>query len=352
MTPQPGQICEVHAGWDHGPVVNELRDWTTLRVGGPAAAWHTAETDDDIRQVVSEDSRALILGGGSNLVVSDSGYDGSVVRMATRGISITDAGDHLLVDVMAGECWDDLVAMCVAEGWSGIEAMSGIPGLVGATPVQNVGAYGQDVAGVIASVRVLDRVTGEDLRWTATECDFGFRTSRIKRERDRWVVLSVSMTLSKTRQSDIAYAELASILGTTVGSMVNIQEIREAVLLLRRRKGMVLDESDHDTWSVGSFFVNPILPSDIANTIDSACPRYPAENGVKLPAAWLIESAGIHKGFALPDSRAAVSTKHTLALTNQGGATTSQILELATHIRGRVREQHGIDLAIEPVVII
>lgn len=332
-------------------MVTELREWTTLRVGGPASAWLTAETDDDIRSAVRADSDALILGGGSNLVVSDDGYPSTVVHMATRGISVTDEGDRVQLDVMAGENWDDLVAMCVAEGWSGIEAMSGIPGLVGATPVQNVGAYGQDVSGVITSIRVLDRDSGETHRWLNEECAFGFRASRIKREPRSWVVLSVALELSKRHDAAIEYSELAATLGADIGSHVNVQEIREAVLFLRRRKGMVLDADDHDTWSVGSFFVNPILPTAVADLIDPQCPRYPADSGVKVPAAWLIESAGIHKGFALPGSRAAVSTKHTLALTNRGGATAREVLELAAHIQQRVREHHGLDLAIEPQVV-
>ena len=328
-----------------------LKDWTTLRVGGVAQSWVTVETDDDARAALTGNSPTLILGGGSNLVVADAGFAGTVVHMASRGMAVRDLGDVVEVQIAAGEDWDAFVALTVDEGWSGVEAMSGIPGLVGATPVQNVGAYGQDISGVVHSVRVLDRTTGDIAEWSAPMCEFGFRTSRIKAEAGRWAVLSVTLHLRKERQASVRYQELATLLATSVEGRVDVDRIREGVLHLLRSKGMVLDADDHDTWSVGSYFVNPIVTADQARTISPDCPRYPANTGVKLPAGWLIESAGIQRGFSLPDSHAAVSGKHSLALTNRGEATCAQVLELAEHIRARVEDVHGISLRPEPVIV-
>lgn len=329
---------------------------TTLRVGGPADGWHTAESDEDLVAAVTAADRegrpVLLLGGGSNLLVSDEGFRGTVIEIATRGIDVADsAGDVVTVTVAAGEIWDDVVSRVVAHGWSGIEALSGIPGRVGATPVQNVGAYGQDVAQVIRSVRVLDRRSGtvSDLGWD--DCAFAYRTSAFKQDPHRWVVLSVTMRLRTDGQGRIAYAELADALGAQVGDPVDVRAVRGAVLALRARKGMVLSESDHDTWSAGSFFTNPVVSEEQAARLPAECPRFPAPDGVKVSAAWLIAQAGVERGHSLPGSRAAVSAKHTLALCNRGGATAAEVVELARDVRSRVSSAFAITLEPEPVLV-
>lgn len=329
---------------------------TTLRVGGPADGWHTAESDEDLVAAVTAADRegrpVLLLGGGSNLLVSDEGFRGTVVEIATRGIVVADSGDDdVTVTVAAGEIWDDVVSQVVAHGWSGIEALSGIPGRVGATPVQNVGAYGQEVAQVIRSVRVLDRRSGtvSDLGWD--DCAFAYRTSAFKQDPHRWVVLSVTMRLRTDGQGRIAYAELADALGTQVGDSADVRAVRGAVLALRARKGMVLSESDHDTWSAGSFFTNPVVSEEQAARLPDGCPRFPAPDGVKVSAAWLIGQAGVARGHSLPGSHAAVSTKHTLALCNRGGATATEVIELARDVRSRVSSAFAITLEPEPVLV-
>ena len=328
-----------------------LSDWTTLRLGGPAPAWITAESEADVLAAAGTGERLLVLGGGSNLVVADEGVESTVLQMAVRGVAVRDLVDHVEVEVMAGEPWDPFVEQCVHEGWTGVEALSGIPGLVGSTPIQNVGAYGQEVAPSIALVRALDRHSGEVVELERSECDFAYRASRFKSETDRWIVLAVAFHLSRSRTGTVAYSELAKLLGVPQGAEANIDEIRAGVLFLRSRKGMVLDDADHDTWSAGSFFTNPVVDDATAERVDPECPRYAASNGVKISAAWLIESAGITKGFALPGSHAAVSGKHVLALTNRGGATTAELLALADTVRDRVRDAHGITLTREPVYV-
>lgn len=324
---------------------------TTLRIGGSVRAWVDAESEAHIEDAARTPGRLVVLGGGSNLVAPDEAIDATVVRIATRGVAVRVSGEAVHLDVMAGEPWDDLVAMCVHEGWTGIEAMSGIPGLVGATPVQNVGAYGQEVSDVVASVRALDRSTGEIVSLDPRQCGFAYRHSRFKAEPDRWIVLSVGLVLRARRECQVAYAELASLLGVEVGANADIAEVRAAVLLLRKRKGMVLDPDDHDTWSAGSFFTNPILSPVEAGRIDLTCPRYPTAVGVKVSAAWLIEQAGITKGFGLPGSRAAVSGKHVLALTNRGGATSAEVMDLAGHVQHEVQQTFGVSLVPEPVIL-
>lgn len=329
---------------------------TTLRVGGAAGAWHSAESEDDlVEAVVSADREGtpvLLLGGGSNLLVSDEGFRGTVVHIRTRGVTVTEAGpDDVTLTVAAGEVWDDVVSQVVAHGWSGIEALSGIPGRVGATPVQNVGAYGQEIAQVLGSVRVLDRRTGSVSDLPGDACAFAYRTSRFKQEPGRWVVLSVSMHLRTDARGTVAYAELADALGVDVGATADVAAIRGAVLGLRARKGMVLSETDHDTWSAGSFFTNPVVSEAQAAQLPEECPRFPAPVGVKVGAAWLIGQSGVERGYCLPGSRAAVSTKHTLALCNRGGATAAEVVELARDVRTRVIETFGIVLEPEPVLV-
>jgi UDP-N-acetylmuramate dehydrogenase len=333
-----------------------LADLTTLRVGGPARAVATATTDtelvDAVRAADAAGEPVLVLGGGSNLLVADSGFPGTVVRVATRGIAAdVSSCSGATVTVAAGEDWDALVATAVEQEWSGIEALSGIPGLVGGTPIQNVGAYGSEVADTIARVRTLDRATGRQASFSVADCGFGYRTSRFKTERDRFVVLEVTFQFTLgSLSAPIRYAELARTLGVPVGARVPARDVREAVLALRGRKGMVLDTGDPDTWSAGSFFTNPVLPPAEADALPAEAPRYAQPDGrVKTSAAWLIEHAGFGKGYGT--RRAALSTKHTLALTNRGGASAADLLALAREIRAGVERRFGITLVEEPVLV-
>jgi UDP-N-acetylmuramate dehydrogenase len=295
----------------------------------------------------------LVLGGGSNLVVADEGFPGLVVQVATRGVEVEgDLCGGAFVTVAAGEDWDALVARAVAEGWVGVEALSGIPGSVGATPIQNVGAYGQEVADTVARVRTWDRVDRVFRTYFHADCGFGYRTSRFKEDPGRHVVLSVSFQL---RFGDLGapvwYAELARTLGIEQGRRAALGEVREAVLALRAGKGMVLDEDDRDTWSAGSFFTNPVVP---AEQLPDGAPRWEQPDGrVKTSAAWLIEQNGFGKGYGLArgDGRVGLSTKHTLALTNRGGGSTAELLALAGEVRDGVRERFGITLVNEPVLV-
>jgi len=339
-------------------VAEEIADHTTLRLGGPAARWVRATTDDELVAAVSAADAAsepvLVLAGGSNLVVADEGFPGTVVEVATRGIA-PDVDDGascggVMVTVAAGEVWDDLVAVAVEKGWVGVEALSGIPGSVGATPIQNVGAYGQEVSQTIASVRVWDRRLRGIRTFANADCGFGYRTSRFKADPARHVVLAVTFQF---RQGDLGapveYAELARTLGVEPGRRAPLVDVREAVLGLRRGKGMVLDRDDHDTWSAGSFFTNPVVPDGAA--LPEGAPRFPAPaGGVKTSAAWLIEQAGFGKGFGLPGP-ASLSTKHALALTNRGDATAADLVALARTVRDGVRDRFGITLENEPVLV-
>jgi len=321
-----------------------LSDLTTLRLGGPAHRVITATTADELVQTVltadNDRQPVLIVGGGSNLVVGDAGWAGLVVIVRTSGITIDTAGDSVRLTVAAGERWDDVVAMTVADGISGLAAMSGVPGLTGATPVQNVGAYGHEVGQTISGLTIYDRELAEVRHWTPAECGFGFRTSAFKHT-DRYVVLDVTFDLVRSPLAGpVRYLELARRLDVDPEASVAQSELREAVLELRRSKGMLLDAADHDTWSVGSFFVNPFVPPEL---VPDGCPNWEVDGRVKLSAAWLIENAGFAKGFRL-DGPVSVSTKHTLALTNRGGATTKELLELARVIRAGVQERFGITL--------
>lgn len=333
-----------------------LAGLTTLRIGGPARRLLVAETEAELIEAVrgcdESGEPLLLLGGGSNVVIGDDGFDGTVVRIGTRGVRVeSDACSGAMVRVAAGEDWDELVVRALAEGWSGLESMSGVPGLTGATPVQNVGAYGHEVAEAIASVRVWDRIGGEIRTIAAADCGFAYRSSRFKADPGRYIVLEVAFQLPLGELSaPVGYAELARTLGVDTGKRAPANEVREAVLSLRRRKGMVLDPADHDTWSAGSFFTNPILDSASSDTLPAHAPRWPAGDGrVKTSAAWLIENAGVRKGFAI--GRAAVSGKHTLALTNRGGATAKEVLALAAYVRDRVRDVFGVTLVNEPVLV-
>ncbi len=338
----------------------DLRDHTTLRLGGPAREWVRATSEAELLEEVARADAAeiplLVLGGGSNLVVADVGFDGRVVEVATRGIRVdADACSGASVTVAAGEGWDDLVAHAVEQGWTGIEALSGIPGAVGATPIQNVGAYGQDVSQTISRVRTWDRVERTQRTFAAPDCGFSYRHSRFKADPGRYVVLDVTFQLGLgDLGAPVEYAELARALGVAVGERAPLAEVRRAVLGLRRGKGMVLDPADHDTWSAGSFFTNPFLTPDQSADLPEAAPRWEQADGtVKSSAAWLIENAGFAKGHVSPTAgdRVSLSTKHTLALTNRGGATTAELLTLAREVRDGVEAAFGVRLVNEPVAV-
>jgi len=334
-----------------------LADYTTLGVGGPARHLVIAPDEQALVSTITECDRrgepVLIIGGGSNLVIGDSGFDGTVVVVRTRGItSAADGCGGAWVTAAAGEPWDEFVAHTVTAQWAGIEALSGIPGLVGATPIQNVGAYGQQVADVIARVRTWDRVDGVQRTLAAGDCGFGYRTSRFREDLSRYVILDVTMQLSLSATSTpIVYADLRGHMGVEPGSRRPLAEVRDAVLAVRRTKGMVLDADDPDTRSTGSFFTNPILSNDDAERLLPAeAPRYPADEGrVKTSAAWLIEHAGFDRGYG--NQRAAISSKHTLALTNRGDATAADVLELAREVRAGVHDRFGIYVDPEPILV-
>ena len=345
----------------------KLADYTTVRLGGPARGFVRASTEEELIEAVraadASGEPVLILGGGSNLVVADEGFDGTVIQVATRGVR-PGTGPGVLT-VAAGEDWDAVVARTVAEGLAGLECLSGIPGLAGATPIQNVGAYGQEVSQTITQVRGYDRKTREIFDIPNEQCGFGYRTSRF-RGADRFVVLSVTFRLAvQARSVPVRYAELAAALGVSPGDQVESIQARSAVIELRQRKGMVIDPADPDTRSVGSFFVNPVLDADAMACVEAAArarcgpdtrvPRFPvgdrAGDGlVKVPAAWLIERAGFGKGYS-PGDGARISSKHTLALVNSGSASTASLMALAQQIRDGVRDTFGVCLAPEPVLV-
>ncbi len=333
-----------------------LADLTTLGVGGVAGtvvtAWSSEELVDAVRDADAAGRPALILGAGSNVVCADDGFAGDVICVRSEGIAIHDDDQDVVLTAAAGVIWDDLVEMATVHGWAGVQGLSGIPGTVGATPMQNVGAYGQEVAQVIQSVQVWDRHARQFQTLTTTQCRFAYRTSALKSDPGRYVVLSVSMRLPVASSDFVRYQQLADALDTSPGDTVPIERIRRSVLELRRAKGMVLDPTDSDTRSCGSFFTNPVVTDEFARDIDVRCPRYAADGGVKLSAAWLIEASGIPRGYRLtPHSDARVSTKHTLALTNAGNATASQVMELAQAIRQQVHTAFGVDLLMEPVLV-
>ena len=341
-----------------------LSGYTTLRVGGPATRFVSAESAEEVVAAVRDaEDRLLVLGGGSNLVVSDDGFAGTVVRVAIRGSKIDSLGDgRVALTVEAGEDWDAVVCRTVEAGLGGLECLSGIPGSVGATPVQNVGAYGVEIAQLLISVDLLDRASGEIRTLSASELGLGYRTSMLKNT-ERAVVLRVRFELADGGLSaPIRYTELARVLGVRQGRQVPAADARAAVLELRRGKGMVLDETDHDTWSVGSFFTNPVVADSelpgvltrIASVVgaDTPVPRYPAGVGTsKLSAAWLIERAGFAKGYPGETSPVRLSTKHTLALTNRGAAKAADVVALAREIRDGVTAKFGVALHPEPVLV-
>lgn len=362
-----------------------LADHTTLGIGGPAASLLEPRTRDElIEQTLAtwgSPEDWLLLGGGSNVVIADEGFDGVVLRVVTRGMSVTraDGARPVRLTVEAGEPWDDVVAHAVANGWSGIEALSGIPGSAGAAPVQNIGAYGQEIASSLVGIDFLDFDTGRLVRVPAAELGLGYRTSALKRGR-LGLVVSLELALADDPaptgagglSQPIAYAQLATALGVRIGDRVPVAELRAAVLELRGAKGMLWDPADPDSASAGSFFTNPVVTETFARGLPADAPRWPTapeeaarvlplgsdvpplprgEYLVKLSAAWLIERAGITRGFAIPGSRAAISSKHTLAIVNRGGATAADVVQLAGYVQTRVLAEFGVNLHPEPVLV-
>jgi UDP-N-acetylmuramate dehydrogenase len=331
-------------------VLREVRlsGLTTLGVGGVADRVIEVEDAAELVAAVREADEAgrplLLLGGGSNVVAPDAGWDGDVVAIRSRGIERT--GGRLVVQ--AGEPWDDVVAHAVGNGLAGIEALSGIPGSTGATPVQNVGAYGQEVAQTITAVRVYDRAEKSERILAPAECGFAYRDSRLKREPERFVVLDVTFELDESSQSrPVGYAELARTLGVELGGTAPLSEVRAAVIGLRRGKGMVLDPEDPDSRSAGSFFTNPIVP---AHRAVDGCPSWPAGDGqVKLSAAWLVQNAGFGRGTR--DGHVGTSSRHSLALTTEPGATATELLAFADRIVATVQEKFGVALDREPTAV-
>jgi UDP-N-acetylmuramate dehydrogenase len=321
-----------------------LAPLTTLRLGGPAERLVEAHTEDELVAEVRAGA-SLVLAGGSNVVIADAGVPGTVVLIRTRGV--VHDGDLLVVE--AGEPWDEVVAYCVDEGLQGVECLSGIPGSTGATPIQNVGAYGQDVAEIVEWVRVYDRVSDRVEVMDAAACRFEYRRSIFK-YRDRWTVLAVAFRLRESRESGpLRYAELARALDVPVGGRAPLADVRAAVLALRRGKGMVIDPGDPDSVSAGSFFTNPILTYEEWSALPGA-PAFPEPDGrIKTSAAWLIERSGFARGYG--NGRAAISSKHTLALVNRGGATTAELMALAREIAAGVRATFGVSLVPEPVLV-
>ena len=364
-----------------------LADLTTLRLGGPAGRLVEVDSADDLAAAVREADEAgepvLVLGGGSNVVVADDGFPGLVVRDVRTGLVVEDADScgGASIRVPAGTPWTDVVDRAVAEGWVGVEALAGIPGSTGATPVQNVGAYGQDVSGVVSTVRVWDRERSRVRTLALVDLELGYRTSLLKRSlraddgapsrwspTPRYVVLDVGFQLRLgTLSAPVAYPELARRLDVEVGRSAPLADVRTAVLELRSSKGMVWDAADADTWSAGSFFTNPLLPVEQAEALPDGAPRFAVRSTrperttgpslgavdpavVKTSAAWLIEQAGFGRGFGLPGT-VGLSTKHTLALTHRGGGTTAELLALARTVRDGVRERFGVLLEPEPVLV-
>lgn len=354
-----------------------LSELTTAQIGGPARTYIRATTEQEIISALKTADEAgekvLVVGGGSNLLIADEGFDGTVLHIASEGIE--DIGNYSCgganLRVQAGHSWDAFVAYAVENELSGVEALSGIPGTVGATPVQNVGAYGAEVAQVIASVRTWDRETGGYKTFANADLRFAYRDSVLKQSTvdgsPRYVVLTVDFQLPHGSQSaPIRYAELARQLGVEAGDRASSTLVRETVLRLRAGKGMVPDAADRDTYSTGSFFTNPIVDEAVAATLPEDAPRFPAttatgqplEGKVKLSAAWLIQHAGFDKGFGLDGEstqiaggRASLSTKHTLAITNRGGASTADVAAIARAVRAGVEESFGVRLVPEPVTV-
>ena len=330
--------------------MTELSKYTSFRVGGPATKIVQVSTEAEIIAAIEEagDTPILIMGGGTNVLIADKGFEGTVIRISNNSVqSEVDACSGATLTIGAGEDWDTFVQTTIARGYAGLETLSGIPGTVGAAPIQNIGAYGHEVAEFITRVRTYDRLEKEIFTFTNSQCEFTYRNSYFKAHPGRYVVLDVQFQIRIGEMSDpITYLELAKKLGIDPGDKAPVAATRAAVLELRASKGMLLTNDDHDSWSAGSFFTNPIISQQAADELPNAAPKWPLNDGrVKISAAWLIENAGIHKGDEVGGAR--ISTKHVLALTNSGSATASDIAELAKRARNQVKEVFGITLEAE-----
>ncbi|CAN2222879.1 MurB UDP-N-acetylmuramate dehydrogenase [Candidatus Nanopelagicaceae bacterium] len=328
-----------------------LNKYTSLRVGGPAKSIVNVSTEAEIIAAIegAGDSPVLIIGGGSNVLISDSGFEGTVIHIANnQAESEVDACSGATLTIGAGENWDDFVATTISRGFAGLETLSGIPGTVGAAPIQNIGAYGHEVSEFITRVRTYDRRAKAIKTFTNAECEFEYRNSHFKKHPGRYIVLSVQFQIRRGEVSTpITYAELAKKLGIAVGEKAPVIDTRKAVMELRAAKGMLLNPDDKDSWSAGSFFTNPVVTAEIASALPEAAPKWPMADGrVKTSAAWLIENSGIDKGQAHGGAR--ISSKHVLALTNSGNATAEELVQLAREVRSSVEAKFGITL--EPEV--
>jgi len=329
----------------------ELSDYTSLRVGGSAGKFIEVSTESEIISAIESagDKPILIMGAGTNMLVSDAGFDGTVIRISNNNLeSEIDACSGATLKIGAGENWDHFVATTISRGFAGLETLSGIPGTVGAAPIQNIGAYGHEASEFITRVRTYDRKEKKLTTFTNSECGFSYRSSRFKTEKDRYVILDVSFQLRIGEETTpIIYAELAEALGIKVGEKAPVVKTRKVTLELRSKKGMLLNPADRDSWSAGSFFTNPIVDAEIAAQLPADAPRWPQADGrIKTSAAWLMENAGVHKGDSIQGAR--ISTKHVLALTNAGNATAADIATLARNAQIKVKEVFGITL--EPEV--
>ncbi len=330
--------------------MTELSKYTSFHVGGPAQKIITVSTQEEIIAAIegAGDSTILILGGGTNVLVADSGFEGTVIRISNNSVEAEiDACSGATMTIGAGENWDSFVETCIARGIAGLETLSGIPGTVGAAPIQNIGAYGHEVSEFITRVRTYDRQKKEIRTFTNSECEFSYRSSHFKAHPGRYVVLEVAFQIRRGEMSDpITYAELSKKLGIDMGDKAEVSKVRQAVLELRAAKGMLINSADKDSWSAGSFFTNPIISQQAADGLPNATPKWPLTDGrVKISAAWLIENSGIHKGDEVGGAR--ISTKHVLALTNAGSATASDIAALARKARDQVQSTFGITLEAE-----
>jgi UDP-N-acetylmuramate dehydrogenase len=330
-----------------------LASFTTLGIGGPARIFIRAETVDEIREALSwtaaQNEPLFILGGGSNVLIADEGFDGVVLQIDLRGITVRDEdAEAVNVYVAAGETWDDFVGFAVDRGWAGIECLSGIPGLTGATPIQNVGAYGQDVSETIIRVEVIERDTGRVVTLTNRDCGFEYRQSIFKNSaKDRYVVVGVTFRLRPGGAASIRYPELQTYVSEHAIDIHDLRAVRESVIAIRKRKGMVLDPTDPDTRSDGSFFMNPVLTrTEFEQFPAKDVPHFPSGDQIKLSAAWLIEHSGFHKGFI--HGNVGLSSKHTLAVINRGGGTAAEVVELVRMIQAGVRDAFGIEIQPEP----
>lgn len=330
----------------------KFAELTTFRVGGEITNGVHGTSDELIIETLLREPNAQIIGGGSNILATDDLFNGTVLVIESRGSELDyDACSGGMITVAAGVEWDDFVSQTVDAGFSGLETLSGIPGKVGAAPIQNIGAYGQEFSSVVARVRTWDRKSKEQQTFTANQCGFGYRTSIFKEERNRYVVLDVTVQLKKGELSiPITYSELAQELGISSGERAVVTKVRECTLAIRNRKGMVLSTTDRDSWSAGSFFINPSVSPEVAATLPSDAPQWPNSDGsIKLSAAWLLENSGISKGERF--GGAGISTKHVLAITNVDSATSSDVIELARRCQNAVRNRFGITLVPEVQLI-